>query len=85
MSSEQTTVIVIGAGPTGPLAAVELALAGVRVEAVGRLEQPDRIALRRTLACRGIARQSITTTCFVARSFDQGLKRDHDVKGVLNA
>jgi predicted flavoprotein YhiN len=85
MSSEQTTVIVIGAGPIGLLAAAEPTLAGVQVEMIDRLEQPDRIALRRTPACREIARQSIARTYFMTRSFDQGPDRDHDVKGVLSA
>jgi 2-polyprenyl-6-methoxyphenol hydroxylase-like FAD-dependent oxidoreductase len=85
MSSEQTTVIVIGADPTGLFAAAELALAGVQVEVIDRLEQPDRIALRRTPACREIARQSIAKTYFMTRSFDQGPNRDHEVKGVLSA
>jgi 2-polyprenyl-6-methoxyphenol hydroxylase-like FAD-dependent oxidoreductase len=52
MSSEHTPVIVIGAGPTGLLAASELALAGVQVKVIDRLAQPDRIALRRAPAPR---------------------------------
>lgn len=78
MSSEQATVIIAGAGPTGLLAAAELALAGVQVEVIDRLEQPDRSALRRTPACGEMARQSIARTCFMTRSFDQDPDRDHE-------